>query len=230
MPADLVLGQPDFVTADPGSDAAGLLFAHPYGLVLSQSVLYVTDAGRNRALVYKKLASGNPPADVVIGMPTGSPRSASSLADPRGIAISQNKLFIADRGNQRVLVWNRIPSSSAQPADVVIGQNDFTSAYTKIGRSNLNQPRDVLVLGERLFVSASAENRIQYWNHLPTENGTNPDGVLGQVDFFSALPNAPDIKPLERLSSPAGLAVAGDQLYIADTLNNRLVVRALPSL
>ena len=64
---------------------------------------------------------------------------------------------------------------------------------------------------------------------LKMEDGAVAYDVLGQKDFFSALPNPPDVSSkLAQLSSPGGLAAVGNQLFIADTLNNRLVVRAVP--
>lgn len=64
---------------------------------------------------------------------------------------------------------------------------------------------------------------------IRSEDGGAAYGVLGQKDFFSTLPNAPDEpSKLKQLSSPGGLAAVGNQLFIGDTLNNRLVVRAVP--
>jgi len=54
------------------------------------------------------------------------------------------------------------------------------------------------------------------------------DGVLGQDEFLSFVPNNPNLLPIEKLSAPAILSAAADQLFIADTQNNRVVVRNLP--
>ena len=227
--ASLVVGQATFSDSDPGTDPLGRILDHPYGVALAGSVLYVTDANHNRALIYPTQAQNNPTASVILGQPGSSTRSATTLADPRGIKVSQGQLLIADHGNQRVLLWSQLPTASGQAADRVIGQDNFTSASIKVNRVTLNQPYGVLVHAGRLYVSEEGHNRILYWNVVPTTNGAQAYDVLGQKDFFSTLPNATDVpRKLEQLSSPGGMAAAGNQLFIADTLNNRLVVRAIP--
>lgn len=129
-----------------------------------------------------------------------------------------------------VLVWNTLPTSNYQSADVIIGQPDFSHAYPKTNRSRLNAPSGILVYNDRLYVAAAPQNRVLFWNQIPAANERDADGVLGQSDFFSSLPNLPDFnaRPLEQLSSPAGMTAVGSRLFIADTLNNRVVVRAMP--
>lgn len=228
-PASVVVGQANFTDSGSSDNPLGPLLARPQGVALAGSVLYVTDANHNRALIYPTQAQNNPTATIMLGQPGASTRSAKTLADPRGIKVSQGQLLIADHGNQRVLLWSRLPTVSEQAADRVIGQDSFTSASVKVNRNTLNQPQGILFHQGWLFVSEQGHNRIPYWKGIPTEDGAAAYDVLGQKDFFSALPNAPDVSSkLAQLSSPGGLAAVGNQLFIADTLNNRLVVRAVP--
>ena len=229
-PANVVIGQANFTDSILSDDPLGRLLARPQGVALAESVLYVTDANHNRALIYPTQAQNNPTATIMLGQPGASSRSAKTLADPRGIKVSQGQLLIADRGNQRVLLWSKLPTVSGQAADRVIGQDNFTSASVKVNRDTLNQPHGILFHAGRLFVSEEAHNRVLYWKGIPTEDGALAyNEPLGQKDFFSTLPNAPDIpSKLQQLSSPGGLAAFDSQLFIADTLNNRLVVRAVP--
>ena len=39
-----------------------------------------------------------------------------------------SKLLVCDKDNNRVLIWNTVPTTNGQPADVVVGQTDFTSS------------------------------------------------------------------------------------------------------
>lgn len=228
-PANVVIGQANFTDSGSSDDPLGRVLARPQGVALAGSVLYVTDANHNRALIYPTQAQNNPTATIMLGQPGASVRSAKTLADPRGIKVSQGQLLIADHGNQRVLLWSQLPTVSEQAADRVIGQGNFTSASVKVNRETLNQPHGILFHAGWLFVSEEGHNRILYWKGIPSEDGGDAYDVLGQQDFFSTLPNAPDEpSKLEQLSSPGGLAAAGNQLFIADTLNNRLVVRAVP--
>jgi hypothetical protein len=53
--------------------------------------------------------------------------SARTLSYPYFLAASPaGQLFVADLFNNRVLGWNSIPTSDFAPADIVLGQSDFT--------------------------------------------------------------------------------------------------------
>jgi hypothetical protein len=58
------------------------------------------------------------------------------------------KFYVVDTDNNRILVWNSRPTTNGQPADHVIGQNDFTSKLANMGSStpsmiSLSRPVDV---------------------------------------------------------------------------------------
>jgi hypothetical protein len=232
-PADVVIGQPSFTTSVPQMITVGL--REPSHAVLSGGTLFVADTGANRVLLYRDPFRANATADVVLGQPglgaagpnTGG-QSAKTLAQPRYVHVHEGKLLVADSGNHRVLVWNTIPGMTQPSADVLIGQGDFATSYTRTDRPGLFGPFGIVVHGGRLYVSSALQNRILYWNQIPTKNGERADGVLGQVEFLSSLPNNFELSRIERLSMPQGIASAGDQLFIADSLNHRVVVRGLP--
>ena len=52
----------------------------------------------------------------------------STLFGPRGacLAGASGPLFVCDTGHHRLLIWSRTPCSDHVPADLVIGQPDFT--------------------------------------------------------------------------------------------------------
>ena len=43
------------------------------------------------------------------------------------------KIFVVDQGNNRVLIWNKLPSNNGVPADLVLGQKDFYSREANAG-------------------------------------------------------------------------------------------------
>lgn len=232
-PADQVIGQPGFLTGTPKASTIGL--NQPQSVVLANGTLLISDFNYNRVLIYRDPFRPNPTPEVVIGQPDLSTitannggQSARSLSNPRELLVYKGKLLVADRGNNRVLIWNTLPVINFSPADVVVGQIDFTNSYTRTDRSRLALPRGLLVHNDRLYISAAQQNRILYWNQIPTSNGQRADGVIGQSDFVSSVPNSTDLPWIERLSAPSNLIVVEDQLFIADTVNNRLVVRGLP--
>ncbi|TGL86904.1 hypothetical protein EHQ68_16600 [Leptospira congkakensis] len=119
--ATRVFGQPDFITVTSGSLATNL--NNPNWVALDQSEnLYVADTGNNRVLIYpKSTASAGIAAVAVLGQfnsltcnlanndgtcTTAGVISAKSLSSPSGIYFNQfGQLYIADRGNNRVLAF-----------------------------------------------------------------------------------------------------------------------------
>jgi hypothetical protein len=232
-PADFVIGQPDFAGYLPQPPQSGL--NGPAAVLLHQGALYVADSAYNRVLIYNNPFREGATADLVLGQPdlnevdaNNGGEKASTLAAPQALHISDGKLFVADSGNHRVLVFSLPVNRNFQAADVVIGQLSADSSYTRADRLRLDTPQGIVVHNGRLYVSSTVQNRILYWNQVPTVNGQRADGVLGQTDFLATLPNNPDVPAIERLSSPSGLAVAGAHLLIADLLNHRVVFRGLP--
>ena len=54
-------------------------------------------------------------------------QSAAPCACPPPWPPTASSVVVADTNHNRVLIWNRIPTINNQPADVVVGQPDFTS-------------------------------------------------------------------------------------------------------
>jgi hypothetical protein len=232
QPADICIGQPDCMTGAPRTAPNGL--SAPAGIRFVAGRLWVVDSGNSRVLAFNNPTNSGAAANLVAGQPnmiTGTPntggQSAKTLAYPRAVFIDSGRLLVADHGNHRVLVWNRVPTTSGAPADVVVGQMDFTSSYTRPSRSRLQNPTDVLVFGGALYIASEPENRILFFAQVPTQNGQPADRVLGQPTFVSALPNNPEVPLEERLTGPVGLAATGNQLFIADYTNSRVMARGL---
>jgi hypothetical protein len=76
-----------------------------------------------------------------------------------------------------------------------------------------------------LYVAIGSQSRVLYWSQIPTKNGEPADRVLGQPDFVSALPNHPELPPIERLTTPVGILPVGNQLLVVDSNYHRVVVR-----
>ena len=53
--------------------------------------------------------------------------SQTGMNNPTQIASDGNVMAVSDTDNNRVLIWKQIPTSNQQPADVVLGQPDFTT-------------------------------------------------------------------------------------------------------
>jgi uncharacterized protein (TIGR03437 family) len=200
--ASLVLGQPDFTTTNSNLSSNGL--RNPTGVATDGKILAVADTDNNRVLIWLTLprVSGQP-ADVVIGQAdfthsaTSVPPTQTSLRGPEGVWINNGRLFVADTQDNRVLIYNKIPTSNNAPADIVVGQASFTAfvqpdltaTQPSTAANNMQTPVAVSTDGTRLFVADLGQNRVLIWNKIPTTNGASADVALGQPDLVSAVEN-----------------------------------------
>ena len=244
--ADAVLGQANFTTIVSGTAANEL--GYPEGSAVADGKLFVLDYDNSRILIYNTIPTTNQPtANVVVGQ-TGFGLSdtgtTSQLMDyPEGMYVAGGKLIVTDSSNNRVLIWNTIPTTNGKAADVVLGQADFThntdNDDNQDGTSDMNPtartldyPDGVWSDGTKLVVSDGDNNRVLIWNKFPTTNFVKADVVLGQADFTHNAANddnqdsSSDANPSARtFSFPYfGVYSNGTQLIITDEGNSRTLI------
>jgi uncharacterized protein (TIGR03437 family) len=199
--ASVVLGQPDFATTtDPYLTQSG--FRNPTMVASDGKILVVADTDNNRVLIWNSIpATIDQPADLVLGQPNFTtlqeppPVNSSALRGPQGVWIQGTQLYVADTQNSRVMIWNKIPTSSNQPADLVLGEPNFstvppaTTSDLPPTSSNLFSPVSVTSDGERVYVTDLGHNRVLIWNSIPTQNGQAADVVVGQPNMTTELDN-----------------------------------------
>ncbi len=226
-PADVVLGQPDMV-----SEAPGLLML-PTGVLVDQGRLVVADAWHHRIVVWDGVpeTSGVAPS-MVLGQPdlsgTAEGCGPQRFYWPFGIAVIDGAFWVADTGNRRVLGWLDGLPEPGRPADVVLGQPDFTSRGENrdgpVSAASLRWPHAVAAAGGRMFVADAGNHRVLGWSAV-TADGQPADVVLGQPAFDTALENPYRPQGARSFRFPYGVAATGDGvLYVADTSNNRVAV------
>ncbi len=224
--AKFVLGQKNLKSAKRGVGTKS--FDVPTAVFVAGNQLFVNDYGNNRVLIWNKLpVKSDVPANVVVGQPdftsADSATSQSGLDSPElGLVVAGGKLLVADRNNNRIMIWNSIPTTNGTDADVVVGQPDFTSNGEDASQTGLNQPEGLWSDGTRLVVADENNNRVLIWNTIPTTNGAPADVVVGQPDFTSH--DNTDPPTAQSFSSPYGVTSDGTSLYVADTQNNRVLV------
>jgi hypothetical protein len=230
--ANFVLGQTDFTTTTSGTSA--VKFNRPQGVVVHEGKLLIGDSLNHRILIYETIpSSGSDSASAAVGATnltsaaTGC--SASELNSPEEFRVIGGKLVVADRGNHRVLIWNSIPSVSGQPADIVLGQPDFTTCTdpsASATASKLRGPSGIASDGTKLLVADQAWNRILVWNSFPTSSGQAADHVIGQQDFTGIAVNIGAAQPTAySLYEPWGMTVDSvGKLYVADLSNHRVLI------
>jgi sugar lactone lactonase YvrE len=258
--ANVVLGQPDFTTTELGLAQNKLRL--PTAVASDGRYLAVADTDNNRVLIWNSIPTTNQAnADVVVGQPDFSKASippnnrptAQSMRGPQGVWIHDGKLYVADTQNHRVLIWNRIPTSNGQAADIVLGQPDFTSfvepdltrAENNATANNMLNPVSVTTDGVRLYVADLGYNRVLVWNSIPTRNQQPADFALGQPDLTSSLSNNSsklcesngtddDGNPtyprrcLATMDFPRFALSDGNRLFVADGGNDRVLIYDTP--
>lgn len=273
QPADIVLGQTNFNVVAQPLVASASSFRGPQGVWIQNGKLFVADTGNNRIMIWNSIpTTNNQPADLELGqkdftsvgqpLPTCAPPPApappppcalltatqGTMLDPVSVSSDGVHLFVADTGYNRVLIWNSIPTVSGKPADVEIGQTNFSNTlandntdlcpqaapgyYPSMCGRTLNYPSFVLSDGTRLFVADGGNDRVLIFNEIPTQNAPEADFVLGQPDEFASQVTSVTslFNPLLNQSgaavdpTPTSLAWDGTNLYVADPSNRRVLV------
>jgi uncharacterized protein (TIGR03437 family) len=221
--ADIVVGQDGFTTADFGVGANRL--RRPNSVATDGTRLFITDTLNSRVLIYNRIPTQNgASADLVLGQPNfdrsqALPTAANTLSSPMSATTDGERLIVTDLGNNRVLIYNRIPTQNGATADVVVGQPDFTSSGAGNTATSLNFPRFAYSDGQRLLVVDSGNNRILIYNQIPTSNGAAPDVVLGQADFVGLLESCAS----SNFAVPFAAFHEGNRLFVSDSFNRRIM-------
>ena len=117
--ADLVLGQPDFTSAEewPYGPHTNDKFRFPYAIGLDGDTLAAADTANNRVLIWDGMPDGPHcrGADHVLAQPdfgaNGENRWTAvqhdTLCWPYGLSLRGDRLAVADSGNNRVMLWKR---------------------------------------------------------------------------------------------------------------------------
>ena len=243
LPADIRLGQPAFdregrnargsTKADTLNVPTGIAACGPHGEGLA-----VADAWNHRVLIWHTrptLSHARP--DVVLGQADfdhgESNRgqalpSAASLFWPYCVSWDGARLWVADTGNRRVLMWNGLPQHDGAPADLVLGQDDFGHRDENGGgtpsAASMRWPHAISFPNGGLCVADAGNNRLMLWRQPPAENNRPCDLMVGQAGVDHVEHNQASYYPdAACLNMPYGATVAGDLLVVADTANSRLL-------
>jgi|GEM_PF-1435532 len=233
MNAAYVLGQTNLYTNSTTTNANTLY--GPMGLFYDNvsNTLYISEALNNRITVFDVNAIENGEAAIdVIGQTDFNSRSSGTsdtkLSAPRNITVANNTLFVADTSNNRILGFGlndqHLPTDKI--ADLVLGQDNFTSSTSGITDSKLSSPYHVAYSAtqNKLFVSDTSNDRLlAYDNSDGLTNGEAAINVLGQPDFTTNLAVGPSVNTLR---SPRGLYIdeANQKIFASDNGNNRIII------
>lgn len=240
---DVVLGQLDFDSGDSnrGQDrpAASTLF-WPYCVSWDGARLWVADTGNRRVLMWNGLPQRDgEAASLVLGQPDfdhrdengGGAPTAASMRWPHAISFFAGGVCVADAGNNRLMVWDRMPRASNQPCDVIVGQSGAHAVEHNQGcyypdAACLNMPYGATVAGDLLVVADTANSRLLAWRHDSLMRaGTNAFALAAQPDWNSKGDNRWQSAARDSVCWPYSVAMLGHgTLLVADSGNNRVML------
>ncbi|MEO7803385.1 MAG: GDSL-type esterase/lipase family protein [Actinomycetota bacterium] len=239
--AVLVLGQSNTTS----ETASALTMNEPSSVFVDGAGhILVADRNNHRVLIWDQLPtpSGTPP-NRVLGQPDrvnvlsnqgGLVPGSATLSCPSSAWSDGQTVIVADRGNDRVLIysdiWAPTTPTFAPNASVVVGKVSMSEGAgrgcsvppTPVAAGNLlSAPYGVASDGLNLFVADTSNNRVLQWFSLPTTNGTSADKVLGQSSMTT---RAATPVGASSMNAPRSVATDGARVLVADTLNNRILV------
>lgn len=201
--------------------------------------LFIADTNNNRVFVFN-LNSDNVLVDYVPDYVLGQPdfistdpgTTQSSLNGPTGIAYDpiNEKLFVADTNNNRIMVFDVSSITNGENAVNVLGQDDFFSSDPGTDQDSLDDPYSLVYdpVSQVLFVADTNNNRVVTFNLGVITNGESAVNVLGQPDFFTS--DSGSAK--SEMNSPGGVAydAGSSKLFVSDINNKRALVFKISSI
>jgi hypothetical protein len=233
----IVLGQPDFTSnsANAGGSISAQGLSNPRSINTDGTHFILADSSNNRVLIWNSIPTKNQQIpDLVLGQPDflsgavnntpGAPGtvSAQSIKSPQGSIFADGKVIVTDHGNNRFLIWNSMPTSNQQPADLVLGSNSMNVAGVALCTSTtFNDTRSAMYFDGKFFAGDLNNHRVLIWNTFPTQNGQAADIVLGQPDFVTGIPNP---ATSQTLTNALNMWTDGKRLAISDNGSSRVLI------
>jgi DNA-binding beta-propeller fold protein YncE len=227
QPAEHVIGQTSFGAADARAGRRGLF--GPAGLALSAdgNQIAVADSLNNRVLIFDVRELRRYPAAVAVfgqedfwGFEGGT--SDCALSEPSGVALDVNgQLYVADTGNNRIVVFDANATAGGAKAYAVFGQRDFDSAEPAAGVAGLRGPVAIALdeLEQWIFVADAENHRVVAYDGR-SGNPLDAAAIIGQPGVDSCEPQP----AAAGLDDPVGVAfdLVDRKLWVSETGNARV--------
>ena len=178
----------DLMLSGAGFNQTGgpLPFNHPSGIASDGVRFLVCDRFNNRILIWNNLPlNWDTPPDLVLGQvgfeTNLQGNSKAGLNFPGNVSLAPNgKIAVADTENDRILLWNQLPATNGQPADISLHLPDFTPPGASLPYS---WPWGVWTDGARLIASATQGKALLFWNNWPQSDNQAPDFTITHPSF-----------------------------------------------
>lgn len=243
--ADVVIGQTNLTSGaeNQGGAVGPNTLKQPACVFSDGTKLFICDTGNHRVLIFNSIpASNNTSADIVVGqtnMTTNSENQGSTvgpntLNSPFSLFFNGKKLFISDWGNNRVLIFNSLPTSNNTSADIVLGQTNMTSNSenqgSTVNANTMDAPNGIYTNGKKLFIVDQHNHRILIFNSVPEVNNASADIVMGQQNMTSNSANQGGSVAANTMYYPTHVFPYGPKLVVLDAANSRaLIYNSIPA-
>lgn len=229
-----VVGQTDFLgqfenrgggPAANSLHSGGSVLAAGSASAVSENHLWVADQFNNRILRYPlPLGGQGPDADIVLGqlaMTTANyGLSEGDFTNPSDVEVSNGKLLICDRGNNRIVIYNQLPTQTGDWGQVAVGQPNLYTGTSATTASGMTAPNAVCVANGKLLVADTGNNRVMIWNQVPQAHGVAANIVLGQPNFSTSTARL----SASGMNEPTGVWSDGTKVVVCDSRNHRILI------
>ncbi|MBI4177345.1 MAG: hypothetical protein HY516_03165 [Candidatus Aenigmarchaeota archaeon] len=189
-PPDLVLGQQNFNTNVAKLGADGMNW--PMGVATDGKKLLVADAYNDRILVWSDFPTKNgQPADLVLGAPDFDTwinylerekerNPETRIYWPWDVWTDGQRVAATSTVDGSVLIWSTFPTKNNQPADIVIGADNFSVRFSQPSNplSDMDTPRSIEYDGTHFIVGDYNAYGAFVWNGFPAKSGQPADFIL----------------------------------------------------
>ncbi len=221
------LGQTSYASSIYGGAAA--LYAPESVAFDSSGNLWAVDTNNNRVVEYSPPLATGMSASIALGHSnltrSQSATSAAGLDLPFYVTFdASGDLWVSDSGNNRALEYAP-PFTTGMSASLVLGQLTLSTGAAQTTPSGLYYPAGLAFDSSgNLWVADAFNSRILEFK-APFTSGMSASLVLGQLSFGSSTAGT----SASELAAPVDLAFdSSGNLWVADALNNRVLVFAPP--
>ncbi|MCK5397632.1 MAG: DUF835 domain-containing protein [Thermoplasmata archaeon] len=177
-------------------------FSYPSGIAVANNRICVVDSGNHRVQIFDLEGS----YITTLGTPGQAGYNDTEFDSPKNIAVDgDGKVYVTDCGNQRIQIFDNLDDNIA---DDTIG----TTGTAGTGNNEFNNPYGIAILNNRIYVSDSANHRVQILDM--NGNWVDTIGQTGRIGSTNDL-----------LFYPYGVdADSSGNVYVADHKNHRIQI------
>jgi len=156
---------------------------------------------------------------MISGDPNNGGVSASALNGPYSVYSDGTKMYIADTGNNRVLIYTASRRATRR-GQRRVGQADMVSNAAQTSASPTDEPTGVDSDGTGCISRTRATTASWSYNSIPPATALR-QASWSPAEHASGVANAGGLSAAS-LNAPNGVYSDGTRLYVADNGNNRV--------